>query len=243
VIAASPGAYGVDTVGLARADSELIDLFKFRALHARVALFLFQDDYVEFGIKPRGPQIAEWAESRSLPVLLIDRPDGFRGHFSSSSGRFIRRFVECIENFLLTTYAQFSEGCATAPYAIGGNLRRRFSDTRYLPPGSIESTHSENTWFGDDPSGAYWLIKVEEVESESALVRIGFSPSPNLVPSHVDSASWVRTFRCARQIQRATLRCNVDSSVLDFHFRKDGSLGVDLDDGQDAWQFVLSKDG
>lgn len=100
VIATAPAAYGKvsdDPRRAARNRDELLQLVE-RVQSARVMMFLFDGD--EFDPGGRGHAVADALRARRVPHLVVDRPQGWRGHGVGLTRAFARRFGACIVAFV-----------------------------------------------------------------------------------------------------------------------------------------------
>src|SRR5579883_2803586 len=100
VVATAPAAFG--------SFSEFYDSWRLNATRlypilakikrARVMLFYFHDDDYDPG--GRGPQSRKILERRGLPFAVINQPQYLTGHWASGTGLFLRRFGDCIREFI-----------------------------------------------------------------------------------------------------------------------------------------------
>lgn len=102
VIAVSPAAHGMgDSTNLtAQADDLRSILSGLPASRTRVAFVQFEGD-VFIGNADRRADLMRRAKPRLGGLLLIDRPDGLRGHSAGGSPEFGRQYGDCLMHFAL----------------------------------------------------------------------------------------------------------------------------------------------
>src|SRR3954447_5528224 len=119
VVATAPAAYG--------SYSEFYDSFRRNATNfypllervqrARVMLFFFHGD--DFDPGGRGDRAREILRSRNIAHMVVDQPPFLTGHWAASTGLFVRRYGDCIKNFIEAAALQGDEDCSgswgTAP--------------------------------------------------------------------------------------------------------------------------------
>ncbi len=93
VIANAPAYYGVDRPRYTMNASALYDYLD-RIKSGRVMVSYFADDPYDPG--GRGARTDEILTRHGVLHLVIDTPEGFRGHDSGNSGLFYRRFGPCV---------------------------------------------------------------------------------------------------------------------------------------------------
>jgi hypothetical protein len=72
--------------------------------NTRVALVYFEGDpYVTEGIDARVAHLRDGLEGRVGPLLVIERPPGFRGHSGANAADFGRRYGPCLLRFVIDT--------------------------------------------------------------------------------------------------------------------------------------------
>jgi len=93
IVALAPAHYGTDrprmTLNATALTGYLEDIVGIRTLIA----YFPNDPYDPGG---RGPRTEEILARHAVPHLLLDQPAGFTGHGAGESGRFLRRFGNCV---------------------------------------------------------------------------------------------------------------------------------------------------
>lgn len=121
VIANAPAYYGVNHPAYLKNGFILLDhLGDIR--HGRIMISYFKDDPYDPG--GRGPASEEVLTDHRLPHLVIDRPDGFSGHFSGNSVQFMRRFGACVLAVAGDGPMPARRGCETEAALPGADQRR-----------------------------------------------------------------------------------------------------------------------
>jgi hypothetical protein len=95
VIAVSPGGYGSFAPELARS------VYQASSPAARVVFVQFDHDGIGGPDLPgRAEMMRTTLASRVGAVLVLDRPEGFEGHFAGTTGKFAVQFGPCIYRFI-----------------------------------------------------------------------------------------------------------------------------------------------
>jgi pimeloyl-ACP methyl ester carboxylesterase len=100
VLAAAPGGYGDDSAdGIERNAQRLVDAAG-DLKPTRMALFLFDGDFRDVAWVKRGERVKRVLDAHAIPNLVLDRLPDFKGHGGAYSGRFTRRYGECLVRFV-----------------------------------------------------------------------------------------------------------------------------------------------
>jgi len=93
MVALAPAHYGTDRPRMTLNATALFDYLQdIRGIRTLIAYFP-NDPYDPGG---RGPRTEEILAQHAVPHLLLDQPTGFSGHSAGQSGRFLRRFGNCV---------------------------------------------------------------------------------------------------------------------------------------------------
>jgi pimeloyl-ACP methyl ester carboxylesterase len=213
VIGLAPGTIGLEEASLEWQRDELVRRLS-QAKASRVAMFLFEGDPREK--VPRGNATRQALQGTQAAFIVVDRPPDLEGHSAGASGRFTRRYRDCLLQFMRADDVRPGEvQCPTdRGYAVGSDIG--------LPAGnpSVKASTSANEafapyvgrWQGDDIFGAYMIMEVTEIQAEQVVVLVGQSPEPG----NRRSKPWFRelTFKFDETGER--LRCNPWPSQLVF---------------------------
>jgi pimeloyl-ACP methyl ester carboxylesterase len=206
-----------------------------RTKRARIMLFFFHGD--DFDPGGRGEHSRTILAGRQIGFSVVDQPAFLSGHWASSTGLFLRRFGNCIREFLDTDKIDGEKVCEpvwgeapspemrlpeelvrpraafqTAAAAAGGSA-----------PGSAPlggGTGAHQSWYGFYPNGREVLLAVEEtVGSEvTAVYAIGPGIDEN------EPAEWSR--RKGRLVDGEFVFEEKGKSTLHFRPRADRGLGA-----------------
>lgn len=179
VIGLAPGTTSYQKTDLERASSLLAS--KLAAAKARrIAIFFFEGDHgandAQAAVIRRGLQ-----DSGST-FLLGDRPPDLHGHSAMGTGRFFRRYRDCLLQFVQVSVEPGGEfQCPpSGGYAAGEEIGFPQSDAPLEP-----SVHAEprllpywGRWEGDDEWGTYYIMEAVHVGARSMTFRIGYSMPP-----------------------------------------------------------------
>jgi hypothetical protein len=184
VIATAPAtSYRINSDSIQRQDDELVSLFEQASPTVRIVMFLFASDTWEAGDPPRGMRLSAVGRERGLPLLLIDRPAGLSGHTSASGGRFTRRYVECIDQFLTASSVDFRDRCQKTRYATGLDIL--WPKNARTWEGSLPDRSFLNgligKWAGDSADGTFWIFQTVNVTDKYVSVLVGLSPPPTAI--------------------------------------------------------------
>lgn len=242
-IATAPSTHGVSSNDLLKQNRELLELVQSRP-NGRLLLFLFRSDPREGGELPRGEQLRALAKEKGLSVLLVDRPSELDGHGASTSGRFARRFSECINAYLLLPSPRFEEGCSPTGYAVGGDIPwpSNVGVWRGQTRAAERFAGFIGRWAGDDEVGAYRILQTTDVWPSAITMLFGFSPPPGQrgrrpgvreVQFAVDDSGWEAHWISPVDRHRHSLQIMPGSKNL--LYRVQGT------DEKQVWRFELPR--
>jgi hypothetical protein len=167
VIATAPGvgagAASIDAI--ARGAQKLGDFVE-TIKPSRVALFMFEGDYLE--ATDRGERLRRILSTRGLDNFVVNRPRDLSGHHGARTGRFARRYGECLVAFI-------------APDTRPGNFTCRF-DGRFasgsdiplaerVTAAALPPSHSAfaGRWYGDREDGGARLLVVTRLARDGSV--------------------------------------------------------------------------
>ncbi|MGH7045614.1 MAG: alpha/beta hydrolase [Stellaceae bacterium] len=235
VVATAPAAFGdfQGSYGTWRLNATRLYPLLARIRHARVMLFFFHGD--DFDPGGRGARSRAILAGRGLGFAVIDQPAFLEGHWSASSGLFLRRFGDCVRDFAKDDGLAGEFFChpswGNAPSAEL-HLPRELLRTRSRAPallaaigGSVPAAAATmgesgagDIWYGFYPNGREILLAIEAVHGRelTAIYAIGPGIDRN------EPAEWSR--RIGRCDGRDIVFAQSGRSTLRFYWRADGSL-------------------
>jgi hypothetical protein len=191
VIALAPG-----TATLERKDLERTrDLLARRLAGARakrVAAFFFDGDPREAVDERRAVVIRRALQGTRSAYMIVDRPPDLYGHVAAGSGRFVRRFRDCLLQFAQDDDETAGEvHCPpSSGYAIGSDIGLPVSvGPRDLPSeASPAMAPYWGRWEGDDDLGTYVAMEAVGAREKVIVFRTGYSNTPWVK----EPRTWVR---------------------------------------------------
>jgi pimeloyl-ACP methyl ester carboxylesterase len=220
VIATAPAAYG--------SFSEFYDSWRRNATNlyplletvrrARVMLFFFHGD--DFDPGGRGERARQILSSRGLEHIVIDQPPLLTGHWAASTGLFVRRYGDCIRNFIEAASLPADEDCS-------GNWGQAPSKQIALPTtfnpiaakgASLVENPFVGKWYGFYGNGREVLLAIEKIQRDevTAIYALG----PGLQGGQ--NAEWVR--RAGRLNEDELVFKEKGRNTLRYRLRADGKL-------------------
>jgi dienelactone hydrolase len=239
VVATSPAAYGNF--------SEFYDSFRRNATnfypllenvrHARVMLFFFHGD--DFDPGGRGDRSREILRARHIEHMVVDQPPFLTGHWAASTGLFVRRYGDCIRNFIEAKALQGDEDCS-------GNWGQTPSKQIALPA-TLQATPVNQSfpvenpfvgkWYGFYGNGREVLLAVEKVRQDDVTAIYGLGPG--LQPDQ--KSEWVR--RNGKLSDDELVFKEKGRNTLKYRLRDDGKLDASWisSDGKVSMETVLRR--
>ncbi|HZT87723.1 MAG TPA: alpha/beta hydrolase [Stellaceae bacterium] len=237
VVATAPAAYGdfEDAHDTWRLNATRLYPLIEQVKHARVMLFFFHGD--DFDPGGRGEHAQSILSAKGLGYTIVDQPAFFVGHWSSSTGLFVRRFGGCIRDFAEADHLSGEMMCkpswGQAPSAelkLPDELTRAAHGRPAPPPAAADALieassgsgtapqHILDTWYGFYPNGREVLLAVDSVHGKdlSAIYAIG----PSIDETH--PALWSR--RSGHIVENEFVFDESGKSLLRFHPTPDGGL-------------------
>ena len=206
-----------------------------RVKRARVMLFYFHGD--DFDPGGRGEHSRAILAGRQIGYSVIDQPAFLAGHWASSTGLFLRRFGNCIRDFLDAEKIEGERVCEpawgetpSAEMRLPEELVHPRAGSRATaavaggsaPAGPVPGggTNGRQTWYGFYPNGREVLLAIEETQGSevSAVYAIGPGIDEN------EPAEWSR--RQGRRVDDEFIFEENGKSTLHFRPRGDGGLSA-----------------
>jgi dienelactone hydrolase len=240
VVATAPAAFGdfEDSYDTWRLNATRLYPLIEQVKHARVMLFFFHGD--DFDPGGRSERARAILSERGLGYAIVDQPAFLVGHWSSSTGLFVRRFGGCIRDFAEADRLSGEMSCkpswGQAPSAemklpdelIEASQSKASTDSAPVPipaaavaQGSGSGTAPQrilDTWYGFYPNGREVLLAVDAAHGNdlSAIYAIG----PSIDRTH--PALWNR--RSGHIVEDEFVFDESGKSLLRFHPNPDGGL-------------------
>ena len=241
VVATAPAAFG--------SFDEFYDSWRFNATRlypllervkrARVMLFYFHGD--DFDPGGRGERSRAILSTRQVGYSVIDQPAFLVGHWASSTGLFLRRFGNCIRNFIDAAKIEGEVLCEpdwgekpSAQLRLPDELTHRGAARRTAAAGTGASVPTRagaasvpgaggskrETWYGFYPNGREILLAIEDVRGQDldAVYAIGPGIDEN------EPAEWSR--RKGHLVDDEFVFDEMGKSTLRFRPRADGGLSA-----------------
>jgi len=189
-IGLAPGTGSYELQELART-RDLLALKLAGARAKRVAAFFFEGDR---GVSDRQADVIRQAlQNSGSTFMVVDRPPDLPGHAAMSSGRFVRRYRDCLVRFIQNADQPAGEvKCARlSGYAVGSEIGfpADLPVLKSLADANPAFVPYLGRWQGDDEFGAYLIMQSIEVEPAQVIFRTGYSAALNqLNPPR----TWVR---------------------------------------------------
>jgi pimeloyl-ACP methyl ester carboxylesterase len=206
-----------------------------RLKRARVMLFFFHGD--DFDPGGRGEESRAILSERGTGFAVVDQPADLVGHWISSSGLFLRRFGDCVRDFVdddalkgeLVCQPSWGEQPSAELRLPNELLRPRAAVPALMAATGASAPVSpvmgggaavRNTWYGLYPNGRELLFAIEAVHGRdlTAIYAIGPGIDRN------EPAEWSR--RTGHIVGRELIFAQKDESSLRFRSREDGGLSV-----------------
>jgi dienelactone hydrolase len=238
VVATAPAAFGdfEDCYGTWQLNAMRLYPLLERINHARVMLFFFHGD--DFDPGGRGERSRAILSQRGLGFAVVDQPAYLTGHWVSSSGLFLRRFGDCVRDFVDDEGLRGELACQPVwGEAPSAELRlpselfhpRATAPTRLAAMGASAPASAvgpalgsniaiRDTWYGFYPNGREVLVAIEAVHGRdlTAIYAIGPGIDRN------EPAEWNR--RSGHIIGHELVFAQKGDSTLRFRARYDGGL-------------------
>lgn len=192
VVGMAPGASTLETEALER-QRDLLARRLSSAKVKRVAAFFFEGDPRENTKPSRADVIRNALRNTRSAFMIVDRPPDLYGHSAAGSGRFVRRYRDCLLEFLQARDEPAGEvQCRSSGYAVGSDIGfpAASNRTKFLPDANKDFDPYVGRWRGEDEAGGYIIMESTEVGPKHIVFRFGYSPSP----WEKGAKPWIREF-------------------------------------------------
>lgn len=180
-IGLAPGTAGPGREAMERSRDELAQKLA-GARTKRVAAFFFEGDPREDLSERRAAAIRRGLQNSASTFIVVDRPPDLRGHSAGATGRFARRYRDCLLQLVQSTDQPVGEvQCSReSGYAIGSEIGfPAAKPALQLPPDADQAfAPFLGRWEGDDKYGAYMILQSVEVAPWYVVLKVGFSEYP-----------------------------------------------------------------
>lgn len=195
IVGIVPGTTGLVPHALMRQRDVLAEKLR-GARVPRVAIFLFEGDPREEVPDGRGPAFRAALQAAGTSYMVVDRPPGAIGHSAVASGRFARRYRDCLSDFITsgTPVSRGQTDCSGSfGYAVGADIGFPTLDPAIRVPLFADKAYAPyvGRWEGEDETGAYTIMQATEIGHQHISILIGHSPSPYAQAAR----PWLREFR------------------------------------------------
>ena len=162
----------------------------------RVAAFFFAGDPIEEGLSERrAVAVRRGLLGSGSTFMVVDRPPDLRGHGAGVTGRFVRRYRDCLLRLVLDADRPAGEvQCSrSSGYAAGAEIGFPAPGPALkLPPDANPALAPYlGRWAGDDASGAYLIVETVAVRGKDVVIRTGFSQYPG---ARHPAPPWMRDY-------------------------------------------------
>jgi pimeloyl-ACP methyl ester carboxylesterase len=148
----------------------------------RIATFFFADDPREELCERRAVALRRGLQNSGSTFVVVDRPPDLQGHGAGGTGRFVRRYRECLLQLVQGANQPAGEvQCSrSSGYATGSDIGLPASAPVLKVPAGANQAFAPylGRWEGDDEYGAYLIMESVRVGPTHVIFRTGFSPPP-----------------------------------------------------------------
>ena len=149
----------------------------------RIAAFFLAEDLDNDAAWQGAAAIRRALASSGSRFMVVDRPPDLHGRSAASSGRFTRRYRDCLLEFVQAGDGRGGEvPCSrSAGYAVGAEIGFPTLDPAFQQmPANADPAFKPfwGRWEGDDEDGTYMIVETVDVRIESLFLRIGISGGP-----------------------------------------------------------------
>jgi pimeloyl-ACP methyl ester carboxylesterase len=162
----------------------------------RIAAFFFADDPREEGLNERrAVAVRRGLQSSRSTFVVTDRPPDLHGHGAGTTGRFVRRYRDCLLQLVQDADQPVGEvQCSRSNgYATGAEIGFPALGPPLKLPADANPALAPylGRWEGDDEAGSYMIVEPLEVRGNYVVLRTGFSQAAGV---RQPQSSWVREF-------------------------------------------------
>lgn len=149
----------------------------------RVAAFFLTDGLDEDTARHGVTAIRHALASSGSTFMVVDRPPDLHGRSAASSGRFARRYRDCLLDFVQAGDGRSGEvPCSRSTgYTVGAEIGFPTLDPAFQKlPVNADPAFGPfwGRWEGDDEDGNYMILEAVDVRIEGIFLRIGISDGP-----------------------------------------------------------------
>lgn len=149
----------------------------------RIAVFFLSETSDEHTARHGAAAVRQALASSGTSFMVVDRPPDLHGRSAASSGRFTRRYRDCLLEFVQAADGGGGEvpSSRSAGYAVGAEIRFPALDPAFQEmPANADPAFRPfwGRWEGDHEDGTYMIIETVAVRTESVFIRIGISGGP-----------------------------------------------------------------
>jgi hypothetical protein len=169
----------------------------------RIAVFFLAEALDEDAAKQGAAAARRALASSGSRFMVVDRSADLHGRSGASSGRFARRYRDCLLEFVQALDGRSDEvPCSRSTgYAVGAEIGFPALDPALQKmPVNADPAFAPfwGRWEGDDEDGTYVILETLDVRVESIFLRIGISDGPGRgrrfprvstdIPFHLDGS-------------------------------------------------------
>jgi dienelactone hydrolase len=186
---------------------------------ARVMLFFFHGD--DFDPGGRGERAREILSAHKIDHVVVDQPPFLTGHWAASTGLFVRRYGDCIRDFIEAATLKGNEDCGGS-WGQSPSKQIAFPGNYDPMPATKDGFAGGNAfigkWYGFYGNGREVLLAVEKIRQDevTAIYALG----PGLQDGQ--NAEWVR--RNGHLADDALVFKEKGRNTLKYRLRPDGRL-------------------
>lgn len=153
----------------------------------RIAAFFFDESPREQVEERRAMIVKRALQAAGATFMITDRPPDMQGASAAESGRFVRRYRDCLLQFIQRADLPVGEiECSTSSgYAVGADIDfpAHAVFPKEMPPNADPAfAPFWGRWEGDDKIGTYLILEATTIRPKTIYFRIGFSDSPEISP-------------------------------------------------------------
>jgi dienelactone hydrolase len=221
-ISTAPGGFGEANIGtLSRSAEELAEMLA-EVRKARVMMFFFNGDPRENVPGGRGERSRHALTKAGVPFVVVNKPADFWGHGAAGSGRFTRRYGECIVRFvqadsLPSGRHDCDQGVGAASGAdipVAANLKPARPSAEI--PAALAAFAGQ--WYGDYEDGAARLLTLTALNADgTARAVYAGAPRPG-----TDAKPFSRTV--SGRLDSGALVFPESRGTLTYRLQPEGSL-------------------
>src|SRR5882757_8175401 len=149
----------------------------------RIAAFFLAEDRDDDAARQGAAAVRRALASSGSSFMVVDRPPDLPGRSAASSGRFTRRYRDCLLEFVQAVDGRGGEvPCSRSTgYAVGAEIGfPTLGPALQKLPANADPAFAPfwGRWQGDGEDGTYVILETVDVQVESIFLRIGISGGP-----------------------------------------------------------------